>query len=221
MGNLEVAQLHSLGFEEDHLTSLRVETTSWGVVPYVVTCSNSAKLLHYNGAMKPWLLDSDTVQVPVCTMPQALSEYHFNWVQESLPKLCCQLTRHDSSCQAQPHKEVEILGVTYTFVTCSEIWSLFLADDLLYSEPVNTTAEGVEELQRREDAKTWANKINADREKQRRKKLAGGYYTGQTIQAAHDISVRGKIVVRKNCEGVVQGPSLNHPTERLNVLFKA
>lgn len=43
------------------------------------------------------------------------SEYHFNWVQESLPKLCCQLTRHDSSCQAQPHKEVEILGVTYTF----------------------------------------------------------------------------------------------------------
>ncbi|CAK8987915.1 unnamed protein product [Durusdinium trenchii] len=210
MGNLEVAQLHSLGFEEDHLTSLRVETTSWGVVPYVVTCSNSAKLLHYNGAMKPWLLDSDTVQVPVCTMPQALSEYHFNWVQE-----------------------VEILGVTYTFVTCSEIWSLFLADDLLYSEPVNTTAEGVEELQRREDAKTWANKINADREKrqkdkewrekqlaERRKKLAGGYYTGQTIQAAHDISVRGKIVVRKNCEGVVQGPSLNHPTERLNVLFK-
>lgn len=35
------------------------------------------------------------------------------------------------------------------------------------------------------------------------------------------VQVRGKVVVRKNCEGVVQGPSLNHPTERLNVLFKA
>lgn len=210
MDPTEAAQLRKMGFEEEHLTSLRVETTSWGLVPYVVTCSSTAKLLHYNGAMKPWLLDSDTVQVPVCTMPKSLLEYKFNWVQE-----------------------VDILGTTYTFVTCSEIWALFLADDLLYSEPANNTAEGAEEMEKLADAKTWANKINADREKrqkdrewrekqlaERRKKLAGGYYIGQTIQAAHDISVRGKVVVRKNCEGVVQGPSLNHPTERLNVLFK-
>ena len=47
-------------------------------------------------AMKPWLLDSDTVQVPapalclskrkltafeVCTMPNSLVEYGFSWVQ--------------------------------------------------------------------------------------------------------------------------------------------
>lgn len=63
----------------------------------------------------------------------------------------------------------ETMRVWSRFVTCSEIWSLFLADDLLYSlrlktefpnqmgrirgEPQNTTAEGAEELQRREDAK--------------------------------------------------------------------
>lgn len=39
--------------------------------------------------------------------------------------------------------------------------------------------------------------------------------------AAHDISVRGKVIVRKGVKGVVQGASANHPiAERLNVLFK-
>jgi len=210
MSITEASQLRKLGFEEEHLTSLRVETTSWGLVPYVVTCSSTGKLLHYNGAMKPWLLDSDTLMVPVCTIPKALLEYRFNWIQE-----------------------VDILGTMYTFVTCSEIWSLFLADDLLYSELNNSSAEDAAEFEKLADAKSWANKINTDKEKRqkdrewreqqaalRRKKLAGGYYIGQNIAAAHDISVRGKVVVRKNCEGTVQGPSLNHPTERLNVLFK-
>ncbi|CAJ1406492.1 unnamed protein product, partial [Effrenium voratum] len=64
MGASEVKELRALGFMDEHLEVLRVESTSWGIVPYVVVCSNSAKLLHYNGAMKPWLLDSDTIQVP-------------------------------------------------------------------------------------------------------------------------------------------------------------
>ena len=51
-------------------------------------------------------------------------------------------------------------------------------------------------------------------------KLAGGYYIGQRIQARHCILVRGQVVVKKYCKGMVHGPSLNHPTERLNVLFE-
>ncbi|CAE7168875.1 unnamed protein product [Symbiodinium necroappetens] len=108
-----------------------------------------------------------------------------------------------------------------------------MSDDMLYSEPRNGT-ETSEEKAKREDAKEWANRLKFVKEKKKKereiaqeqqqkakeKKLAGDFVTGQTVVATHDISVRGKIAVKKGWEGVVQGPSLNHPQERLNVLFK-
>mmetsp|Transcript_48443 Transcript_48443/g.113446 ORF Transcript_48443/g.113446 Transcript_48443/m.113446 type:complete len:534 (-) Transcript_48443:11-1612(-) len=206
----EAAVLRNLGFEDTHLQELHVEPVANGLNPYVVLCSSTGKILHYNGAMKPWLLDSDTISVPVCTLPESLMQYNFQWV-----------------------KELQIREASYKFVTCSEIWALFMSDDMLYSEPRNGT-ETSEEKAKREDAKEWANRLKFVKEKKKKereiaqeqqqkakeKKLAGDFVTGQTVVATHDISVRGKIAVKKGWEGVVQGPSLNHPQERLNVLFK-
>ncbi|OLP83120.1 putative galacturonosyltransferase-like 5 [Symbiodinium microadriaticum] len=68
----EAAVLRNLGFEDTHLQELHVEPVANGLNPYVVLCSSTGKILHYNGAMKPWLLDSDTISVPVCTLPESL-----------------------------------------------------------------------------------------------------------------------------------------------------
>eukprot|EP00930_Biecheleria_cincta_P002719 TRINITY_DN10370_c0_g2_i2.p1 TRINITY_DN10370_c0_g2~~TRINITY_DN10370_c0_g2_i2.p1 ORF type:complete len:556 (+),score=106.81 TRINITY_DN10370_c0_g2_i2:103-1770(+) len=209
MDKVEADQLMLKGFTKEMLQTLRVQEANRGLSPYVVTCSSEAKLLHYNGAMKPWLLDSDTIEVPVCTIPKNLVDYNYHWMQDVLV----------SGRQ------------NYTFVTCAEIWSLYLSDDLL-AGPTDHGQDAAY-MERQEDARKWANKITKDRERQEqeriarkkreaelRKKLAGGFVAGQQITAAHDISVRGKVVVRKGCKGVVQGASANHPLERLNVLFK-
>eukprot|EP00439_Symbiodinium_sp_Y106_P036465 s6157_g4.t1 len=148
------------------------------------------------------------------------------------PSARLRLRQHVSSFS----QELQIREASYKFVTCSEIWALFMSDDMLYSEPRNGT-ETSEEKAKREDAKMGAQncpvlkfvkeKKKKEREiaqeqqqKAKEKKLAGDFVTGQTVVATHDISVRGKIAVKKGWEGVVQGPSLNHPQERLNVLFK-
>jgi len=210
MDKVEADQLRSHGFTKDMLHSLRVqEGYRGGISPYVATCSSEAKLLHYNGAMKPWLLDSATLEIPVCTMPNNLIAYNFHWIQEL-----------NTGPMADGH-------INYKFVTCADIWSLYLADDLLASPTEHEQDALYQEKQ--QDSKKWANKITQDREKEaaRKKreqeqkiKLPGGFVAGQQVIASHDISVRGKVIVRKGVKGVVQGASANHPiAERLNVFF--
>lgn len=210
MDKVEAEHLRSLGFTNDMLRTLRVEEGYRGSLsPYVVTCSSEANLLHYNGAMKPWLLESDTLEVPVCTIPKGLVAYNFHWMQGLM-------------AGGQDN---------YTFVTCAEIWSLYLSDELLAGSGGNE--QDAAYVEKQQDAKKWANKITKDREKaeqdrvarknrelERKKKLAGGYVLGQQVESAHDITVRSKVMVRKGVKGVIQGPSASHPQERLNVLFK-
>merc|ERR1712151_782984 len=64
-----------------------------------------------------------------------------------------------------------------------------------------------------------------DRQKKReqeleRRRVIGGFLVGQKVRSSADISVRGQIVVRKGQLGTIQGPSVKHPQERINVFFK-
>eukprot|EP00405_Crypthecodinium_cohnii_P043462 CAMPEP_0206584890 /NCGR_PEP_ID=MMETSP0325_2-20121206/36047_1 /ASSEMBLY_ACC=CAM_ASM_000347 /TAXON_ID=2866 /ORGANISM="Crypthecodinium cohnii, Strain Seligo" /LENGTH=201 /DNA_ID=CAMNT_0054092245 /DNA_START=26 /DNA_END=631 /DNA_ORIENTATION=- len=47
----------------------------------------------------------------------------------------------------------------------------------------------------------------------------GGYKANAKVKATHDISVRGKIVAKKDSKGTIVGPSQRDPKNRVLVLF--
>merc|ERR1719431_255519 len=49
--------------------------------------------------------------------------------------------------------------------------------------------------------------------------LPGGYKIGQKVKSTHDISVKGKIIVKSGSKGVVFGPSQRDPLQRIIVQF--
>lgn len=75
--------------------------------PRVVSCSRTAKLLHFDGDDKPWLLDpEDTKSVPACAVPTSLSLFAWGW----------SVVVH-ILCQGMP------------FVLCADIWSSFISPE--------------------------------------------------------------------------------------------
>lgn len=53
----------------------------------------------------------------------------------------------------------------------------------------------------------------------RSKPVIGGYFEGQTVYAAKDITVRGNLVIKRGCAGLITGPAENNPTQRIAVEF--
>lgn len=51
------------------------------------------------------------------------------------------------------------------------------------------------------------------------KPVIGGYFEGQTVYAAKNITVKGQIVVKKHAVGTVVGPSETNPSQRIAVQF--
>merc|ERR1712176_358656 len=52
-----------------------------------------------------------------------------------------------------------------------------------------------------------------------RKAVAGGFYTGQRIISAQNISVQGRLVVKVGTVGTIMGPADSDPANRISVKF--
>lgn len=81
-------------------------------------------------------------------------------------------------------------------------------------------AEEAEAVRRAELAEK-ARQRNVEKAEAKRKGLliAGGFCRQDTVFAAQDIKVSGKLVVRKGAQGTVLGPSVTNPLERVTVAF--
>merc|ERR1711920_598273 len=101
--------LRKAGFDHQALRTLEVKLTDYGgILPYVVTCSATGKLLHYNGAMKPWLMDRFDKMGPACALPQSFrgtSEYSWKWA-----------------------KDIKVFCEWLTFVNCAELWTSYISE---------------------------------------------------------------------------------------------
>jgi len=104
MSMWESISLRKSGFDHKALRVLDVKYGAYGgISPYIVTCSSSAKLLHYNGEMKPWVADRLRRQSPHCSLPKSI-DHKWSW-----------------------NRTVRIFCDDVTFVSCSELWSLFIS----------------------------------------------------------------------------------------------
>merc|ERR1712232_1218619 len=79
-----------------------------GIQPYIITCSEGGKLLHYNGAMKPWILGNPLFKhkpEPVCALPRSAPDIEWKWVRTA--RVWCD---------------------DIPFVRCSELWWAFISE---------------------------------------------------------------------------------------------
>eukprot|EP00930_Biecheleria_cincta_P076902 TRINITY_DN64135_c0_g1_i1.p1 TRINITY_DN64135_c0_g1~~TRINITY_DN64135_c0_g1_i1.p1 ORF type:complete len:513 (+),score=104.44 TRINITY_DN64135_c0_g1_i1:33-1571(+) len=140
MGPAEARAIREHGFDHQGLRKLGVSFDNYGNIrPYVVTCSEKGKLLHYNGAVKPWLYEKhfyDT-KLPACAMPESMVE--------------------DASVSFRWKTTVRIFCKPVTFVNCVDIWSAYISNEAacaLRDYDQEWTSE----------EKTWeANRIDDDR----------------------------------------------------------
>merc|ERR1712187_394489 len=100
----ESQALRKDGIDRHSLWALGTTLSEYGAFsPYIVTCSRTAKLLHFNGAMKPWLADRYGKRGPVCSVPKSKSEHKWDWT-----------------------RIVTIFCDRLTFVTCADLWSTYI-----------------------------------------------------------------------------------------------
>jgi len=103
MSMWESVALRKSGFDHKALRDLGAKFGSYGSIqPYIVTCSANAKMLHYNGEMKPWVADRLKRQSPFCAKPRS---FPHEWSQPITVRVFCD---------------------TVTFITCSELWGTFI-----------------------------------------------------------------------------------------------
>lgn len=98
------------GFDKKSLRRLKLQTDDLGFVsPRLATCSGSAKLLRFDGRVKPWFRDRFLTSAPVCQLP--VSFYEAEWVPavSTRIKVFCEWT---------------------AFVNCSTIWWSFLTEEV-------------------------------------------------------------------------------------------
>merc|ERR1712190_278103 len=90
MSAAEGKVLRDAGYDHQALKDLKIKYREFGSIdPFVVTCSGTGKLLHYNGAVKPWTLDELEEQPvkPLCQVPRALR--HRKWEHSTTVKVLC------------------------------------------------------------------------------------------------------------------------------------
>eukprot|EP00415_Alexandrium_ostenfeldii_P000058 UN0058 len=214
MGAAESTVLVKMGFDDvifDELKVLRHDNGA--IVPYIVLCSEDAKLLHFNGAVKPWLLNSynPSVRLPLCAAPRTVPSGPYPWLS---PR---------SIVLSGPEQ-----GTKMTFISCNEIWDIFSSHEPLKSKSTDATDEKIlsNEMQTMNPCLDQNAEKVAEPKKEREKKVEvdvdwvpGGFKKFQEVKAAANIMVRGKIIVQQGTKGIIQGPSIRHPKERINVLF--
>ncbi|CAJ1334500.1 unnamed protein product [Effrenium voratum] len=101
--------LRENGFDHAAVRKLGAHFDKNGEVePYIVLCSDKGKLLHYNGAAKPWNWQTyypDT-KLPMCVIPEKMQ-----------PQLFTSST------------EVKLFCKPVNFVSCIDIWTSFISED--------------------------------------------------------------------------------------------
>jgi len=108
----ESQALKEAGFDRYSLKQLdgKVSKKHGQISPYVITCSKMGKMLHFNGAMKPWDLDRDDEEsmklAPSCSMPTLMPWASWGWT--AVIRLLCE-------------------GLN--FVRCADIWSVYITDE--------------------------------------------------------------------------------------------
>jgi len=108
----ESKALKESGFDRQSMRQIqgKLSKKHGQISPYVVTCSKMGKMLHYNGAIKPWALDRDDQQsmdlAPACALPTLMPWSAWGWT--ALVKLLCE---------------------GFKFVKCAEIWSVYITDE--------------------------------------------------------------------------------------------
>jgi len=84
-----------------------------------------------------------------------------------------------------------------------------------------TTAKKAEEAEKRKELFKSASSLQKAPKGsgQRGELVIGKFHIGQTVFASKNISVKGQIVIKQNCQGTVMGPSENNPMQRIGVRF--
>lgn len=115
MSPFEFKTLRTAGFDKAAMVTLGVSIVWRGgargaALPYVVTCSQRGKLLHYNGAMKPWARErwpADKMW-PACALPEKYPNVNQDWTWNRTIKVYCNEQR---------------------FVACPDLWSYFITPE--------------------------------------------------------------------------------------------
>jgi len=112
MSPFESSQMRKTGFDKQAMKTLGVEIVQFGItLPYVVTCSETGKLLHYNGAMKPWAPErwpKDKLW-PICALPPHFPDQQMKWSWTRTIKVYC----HDQQ-----------------FVACNDLWNYYISGEI-------------------------------------------------------------------------------------------
>merc|ERR1719245_5104 len=75
--------------------------------PYIVTCSGQGKVLHYNGAVKPWEVESFVETLPACAVPRALQDRKVPWQWSQTVRVFCE---------------------SQEYTSCAELWNYFISE---------------------------------------------------------------------------------------------
>merc|ERR1712039_698968 len=107
MSSAESQTLRRSGFDHKALRTLEVTYSQYGsILPYVVTCTATGKMLHYNGAMKPWLMDRFDKNGPACSLPYQFDPTgKYAWV-----------------------RTVKVFCEDLVFVQCADLWKSYISD---------------------------------------------------------------------------------------------
>ncbi|CAE8582496.1 unnamed protein product, partial [Polarella glacialis] len=99
----ELQKLKSqLGLDFKALQKVGARAAGLQMRPFISTCSAQAKLLHFNGSLKPWRKEK--------------------WDKKQIPPLC--LAQSSASLGLSWHKEVQ----GKTFGRCVDLWSGYLSE---------------------------------------------------------------------------------------------
>ncbi|CAK9000961.1 unnamed protein product [Durusdinium trenchii] len=106
----EALFLRDNGFDHAAVRKLgAVFTEDGGVDPFVVMCSDKGKMLHFNGAVKPWTWETWFAdhKLPLCALPENMPQ-NFNLNSAVQVKLFCK---------------------PVSFVNCVDIWNAFISEE--------------------------------------------------------------------------------------------
>lgn len=103
----ESQHLRRSGFDYMALRTLETNFSEYGrVQPYVVQCSSTAKMLHFNGGMRPWIIERFGKIAPICAEPSKMEGHKWKW-----------------------RRQVKVYCEESNFVACPEIWWNYISEE--------------------------------------------------------------------------------------------
>jgi len=180
MVDVEARTLRRSGFDKEAMATLGVSIVQFGAtLPYVVTCTESGKLLHYNGAMKPWAPERwpKDKMWPACVLPDWFVGKKVDWSWTRTVQIFCE---------------------DQQFVACPDLWNYFITAEASssmkrMSDDVHDE-QAAREQQRRAEL-LWQQEAKAKEEELKRAEE-------QQLQAEAEARVEGKAVEEAAADAV-------------------